>query len=255
MTVALHAWSARLLPRGPIDLARQLVLIGLLLVVYEHVRVLSASDANEAFEHARELISLERSLHIFVEPNLQAWASSTRLLMDCADWLYLNAQTSIIVGALTYIYRFRNASFYFVRNMLFIAWGMALVGYSVFPTAPPRLLPEWGFVDSVTIFAHVHAQSGGLISLVNPYAAVPSMHVGLAVVIAWPMARLVRWRIARMLWLAYPLLIAFVTVVTANHLLIDAMLGALTAGLAAYGAQSLARARPQAWRFVMQPCP
>jgi membrane-associated phospholipid phosphatase len=253
MSFDLRHWTVRLLPQGPMDLARQLLLIGVSLVAYEHVRTLTASDAGVAFGHARELISLERSLHIFVEPSVQAWAGGSRLLIDTADWLYLNAQTSIVIGALIYLYRFRNASFYFVRNTLIISWGIALIGYFVFPTAPPRLLPEWGFVDTVANFTHVHEQTSTVISLINPYAAVPSMHVALAIIIGWPMARLVRSRIARMLWLAYPPTIAFVTVVTANHLLSDALLGTVVAGLSAYGAQWLARARPDAWRLAGTP--
>ena len=81
--------------------------------------------------------------------------------------------------------------------------------------------------------------------LTNPYAAVPSMHVAFALMIGWPLARLVRWRLVRVLWLLYPFLMTFVIVVTANHFLIDAFLGALTAGVSAYGASWLARARPQ----------
>jgi hypothetical protein len=250
MTFDSRAWIARLLPQGPIDLARQLLLIGLSLVAYEHVRTLTASDASVAFVHARELISLERSLHIFVEPSVQAWASGSHLLTDAADWLYLNAQTTIVIGVLAYLYRFRNGSFYFVRNTLIISWGIALIGYFVFPTAPPRLLPEWGFVDTVADFTHVHEQTSTIVSLINPYAAVPSMHVALAIIIGWPMARLVRSRVARVLWVSYPLVIAFVTVVTANHLLFDALLGAATAGLAASSARWLARVRPNAWRMA-----
>ncbi len=64
----------------------------------------------------------------------------------------------------------------------------------------------------------------------NPYAAVPSMHVAFALMIAWPLARLARRRVLGLLWLLYPLLITFVIVVTANHFIVDAFLGALTAG-------------------------
>ena len=53
----------------------------------------------------------------------------------------------------------------------------------------------------------------------------------------------------RVLWLLYPFLMTFVIVVTANHFIFDALLGALTAGVSAYGASWLARARPAAWRF------
>jgi membrane-associated phospholipid phosphatase len=86
-------------------------------------------------------------------------------------------------------------------------------------------------------------------ALFNPYAAVPSMHVAFALMIGWPLARLARHPLVRALWLLYPFLMAFVIVVTANHFIVDALLGALAAGASAYGASWLARARPAVWRF------
>jgi hypothetical protein len=68
--------------------------------------------------------------------------------------------------------------------------------------------------------------------------------------IGWPLARLARSRVVAGLWLLYPLLMTFVIVVTANHFIVDALLGAMTAGASAYGARWLARARPKAWRFA-----
>ena len=69
-----------------------------------------------------------------------------------ADWTYLNAHYFVTFGALVFIYLRRNDSFYFVRNMFVIAMGIALIGYWLYPTAPPRLLPEWGFTDSISQF-------------------------------------------------------------------------------------------------------
>ena len=94
-------------------------------------------------------------------------------------------------------------------------------------------------------------------ALFNPYAAVPSMHVAFALMIAWPLARLARHRDRRAsLWLLYPLVMTFVIVVTANHFIVDAVLGALTAAVSAYGASWLARARPRRWRFsAVSPAP
>jgi hypothetical protein len=197
------------------------------------------------------LISIERTLHMFVEPSVQAWASGSHLVMVSASWLYVNAQTSVTACALLYLYLRHNRSFYFVRNMFLIAMGIALVGYIVFPTAPPRFMPEWGFIDSVSDLTGVHVShaSGSMTALFNPYAAVPSMHVAFALMIAWPLARLAVRPAARIAWASYPFLITFVIVVTANHFIADALLGALTAGASAYGASWLARVRPAAWRF------
>src|SRR5260370_14094913 len=79
------------------------------------------------------------------------------------------------------------------------------------------------------------------------------MHVAFALMIGWQLARIVRWRIARWFWALYPLLITFVIVATANHFIFDAVLGALTAGVAAYVADRLAPPRPQARRLEPPP--
>jgi hypothetical protein len=251
MVARARLLQARVLPHGWLDVLRQVSLFGAAYLAYRFVRGLVEGDANAAFAHARDLITLERTLHVFVEPSIQAWASSSHFVMVLSSWMYVNAQTSVTVAALVYLYLRHNRNFYFVRNMFMIAMAIALVGYTVFPTAPPRFMPEWGFIDSVSDFTGVHVShaSATMTALVNPYAAVPSMHVAFALMIGWTLARLVRWRVVRVLWLLYPFLMAFVIVVTANHFIFDAFLGALTAGVSAYGASWLARARPNVWRF------
>jgi membrane-associated phospholipid phosphatase len=251
MLARARVLQARLLPKGWLDVLRQVALFALAYLAYRLVRGLVEGDANAAFAHARDLISLERTLHFFVEPSIQTWASGSRVLMDFSSWLYVNAQTTVTVAALVYLYLRHNKNFYFVRNMFMIAMFIALIGYTVFPTAPPRFMPEWGFVDSVSNFTgvHVNHDSATANALFNPYAAVPSMHVAFALMIGWPLARLARRRIVSVLWLLYPFLMAFVIVATANHFIFDALLGALTAGASAYGASWLARARPGVWRF------
>ncbi len=249
--VRARALQARLLPHGWLDVLRQVALFGLAYLAYRLVRGLVEGEANTAFAHALDVISLELSLHIFIEPSVQTWASGSRLVMDFCSWMYVNAQTTVTLAGLVYLYVRHNKSFYFVRNMFMIAMLIALIGYTVFPTAPPRFLPEWGFIDSVSNFTGVHVDhaSATMNALVNPYAAVPSMHVAFALMIGWPLARLSKHRIVKALWVAYPFLMAFVIVATANHFIFDAVLGALTAGVSAYGASWLAKARPQVWRF------
>lgn len=254
MVARARLLQARVLPNGWLDVLRQVSLFFAAYFAYRLVRGLVEGRATAAFQHAREVISIERATHLFIEPSVQAWASGSHLVMVSASWLYVNAQTSITVGALLYLYLRHNRSFYFVRNMFMIAMAIALIGYIVFPTAPPRFMPEWGFIDSVSDFTGVRVShaSGSMTALFNPYAAVPSMHVAFALMIGWPLARLVRHRAVRVAWFLYPFLMAFVIVVTANHFIADALLGALTAGASAYGASRLARARP-VWRFSTVP--
>ncbi|HEY1539742.1 MAG TPA: phosphatase PAP2 family protein [Solirubrobacteraceae bacterium] len=251
MSARLRTLQARFLPHGPLDVVRQVLLFMGAFQLYRFTRgfVNDPSSATAAFQHARDLIGIERTLHIFVEPTVQTFAAGQTWLLDGTSWMYVNAQTSITLGALAWLYLCRNESFYFVRNMFLIAFGIALIGYSVFPTAPPRFFPEWGFFDAVSDFTGVPQDSVTVNALFNPYAAVPSMHVAFASMIGIPIARLVRWRALKVFWTCYPLLIAFVIVATANHFIADAVLGACAAGIGAFAARMLARTRPAVWQF------
>jgi membrane-associated phospholipid phosphatase len=242
--------GARLFPRGWADGLRQILLFAGAYYAYRLVRGAVDGRAAAAFEHAREVISLERSMHAFVEPSVQAWATGTGWLIHVASWMYINSHFALTLGALVFLYRFRNDSFYFVRNMFMIAMGLSLIGYMVFPTAPPRFFPEWGFADSVADFTGIPADSVTVNALFNPFAAVPSMHVAFALMIGWPLARLISFKPLKVVFAVYPLLVTFVVVATGNHFWLDAVLGAATAGISAYCAHFLlARARPHAWAF------
>ena len=241
--------QALLLPHGALDVVRQIVLFSTAYWGYRLVRGQVDGKAAESFQNARELISVERATHLFMEPAVQAWATGQAWLIDSASWIYVNAQATVTVGALLFIYLVHNRSFYFVRNMLMVAMGMALVGYALFPTAPPRFLPEWGFVDSVSSRTGMSQDSVAINALFNPFAAVPSMHVAFALMLGCPLARLVNHPVVKAMWVTYPVLITFVVVATANHFLVDALLGGLVAAASAWAAGRLGQARPGVWAF------
>jgi membrane-associated phospholipid phosphatase len=226
--------ETRLLPRGWRDALRQLLMFGSAYVLYQVVRgLVDGNDVGRATLNATRVIDLERTLHVFVEPRVEGWASHVEWLMDIADWIYINAHVVVTVGALVFIYARRNAAFYAVRSMFMIAMLIALVGYAAYPTAPPRLMPAWGFTDPVGQLTAIAAGRGPGSSLLNLYAAIPSMHVCFALMTGATMRRSVRRRAARLAWGAYPAVIAIVVVVTGNHYLTDVVLGAMTAGAAA----------------------
>jgi membrane-associated phospholipid phosphatase len=111
-------------------------------------------------------------------------------------------------------------------------------------------MPEWGFTDTIQQLTGLTVEHGATSSLLNFYAAIPSMHVCFAIMIGGPMTKLASHRMAKIAWMLYPLAITFVVVATGNHYLTDVFLGALTAGVSALFAQRLfARARPDAWAF------
>src|SRR5215218_6263578 len=246
-----RAWmvTSRWLPQGWIDAIRQLALFAGAYYLYRIVRGLVDGQATIAFENARSLVDVERTLGLFFEPGLQAWAAGQEWIVTGANWMYVNSHFVITTTFLIWLYIFRNQAFYFVRNMFMVAMGLALVGYMAYPTAPPRFLPEWGFSDSVASFVGESAEQSANV-LYNPFAAVPSMHVAFALMIAVPAIMLVKRRVAKALWALYPFVVTFVVMVTANHFWLDAALGALVAALSAYAAYAaFARARPEAWAW------
>jgi membrane-associated phospholipid phosphatase len=133
--------------------------------------------------------------------------------------------------------------------MFMVAMGIALVLYAAYPTAPPRFMPEYGFSDSVAHFTGLTSEGSSADALYNPFAAVPSMHVAFALMLALPMASMTRRRWVKALWISYPALVSFVVVATANHWWLDAVAGALTAAVAALAALLFARWRPTAWAW------
>ena len=204
--------------------------------------------AADAFANARHIIGAEQELGLFFEPAVHRWAHAQGWVIDAASWTYVNSHFTITTVTLAFLYLRRNERFYFVRNMFMIAMAIALAGYVAVPTAPPRLMPEGGFRDSVAAFTGVGAETSG--ALFNPFAAVPSMHVAFALMLAFPMASMARRRAIRVAWRGYPALVTFVVIATANHWWLDAFLGAATAAVSALAAQALlARARPDAWAW------
>jgi hypothetical protein len=239
----------RVLPQGPLDLLRQIILFCGAYWLYRLVRGEVYGEPGVAFAHAADVVRLERSLHLFVEQPIQAWSMRTEAVNDVASWMYINTHFVVTTVTLAFVYLRRNEHFYFVRNMFMVAMGLALAGYVAFPTAPPRMLPALGFQDSVANFTHV-TDNASVNALYNPYAAVPSMHVGFALMLSLSMIRMARHWWVRALWVPYAPLLTFVVVATANHWIFDAVTGALTAAVGAVAAVLCARARPQAWAWA-----
>jgi hypothetical protein len=159
----------------------------------------------------------------------------------------------VTLGALVFIYLFHNERFYFVRNMFIVSMAIALVGYTLYPTAPPRFFfPEYGFQDTVAQFAGI-SHDDTVNALFNPYAAVPSMHCCFAIFIGFTLARCCKHRWARVFWALWPLVMTWVVVTTANHWIADAVLGAATAAISYGVAVWLAKVRPAAWSFSRVP--
>lgn len=238
------------LPHGWSDVFRQLGLFVLADICYETVRGVADGKHAAAFAHGQQVIDFERSTHTFFEPGWQSFFTQAQWLIDFANQVYMNSQFAVVVAFFFWVYFFHNSAYYFVRNMFMVSMGLALLGYAFYPTAPPRFFGEYGFIDTINDFSSVNHDSGLAKAFINPYAAVPSMHCAFASMVGLSAFRLVKHRPFKVFWLCWPLLVAWVVIVTGNHYWIDVALGWGVAALSALVAQRLlARARPHAWAW------
>jgi hypothetical protein len=237
-----------LVPRGPLDLLIQLALLAGAYWAWRHARGAVDGGMGLSFSHARDLVSAERFLGLLFEPSVQHWAISAGWPADVARWGYANLHFKGSCLMLAILYFGYRGSFGFVRNAVFAAMAISVVGYALFPTAPPRFLPELGLDPSSSVTGNNPLLSNPGDALFNPFAAVPSMHVGLSVILAWSLGMLVRPRLLKAAFFAYPLLMTYVVVASGNHFWLDAVFGLLTAALATGVAMLLARLNSD-WSF------
>jgi PAP2 superfamily len=218
-----------------VEAAAALILYGL----YELTRDLVVSDSAQADAHAHRLVALERSLHLFVESNVQQAVQGLPGVTSLLGVAYLLLHLTVTAGVLLWLHRRRPEGFAFARAALLLASAISLVGFLVYPTAPPRLAAV-GILDTVS-GRQVDLNRGLVSSLYNPYAAVPSMHVGYALIVSAALLRHGRHSPVRALGAFYPPFMVLVIVATGNHFFLDAAAGALVAGFGAALAALLTR--------------
>jgi membrane-associated phospholipid phosphatase len=236
----------RLPPRGWSDFALQLGIWFGFGIVYQIARGVADRGPLEAFENGRLVIDVQRSLHTLVEPELQhVVLQAGGAFLVAVNWTYWFAQFVVVGLALLWIYFFRNEAFLRVRNWILVTNLLALVGYVLMPTAPPRMFPEAGFVDTLAASAALNHGSGLVELASNQFAAMPSVHAADALIIGFAMAMLVRSRLLKVLWTLWPSWVWFSVMATGNHFWLDVAAGIGLALFAATALSSLEARRAQ----------
>jgi PAP2 superfamily len=202
------------------------------------------ADGGQALaeRHAAAVVSAERSLHVFGEAAVQRAVGHLHGLPSLLGYAYLTLHLAVTAGVLAWAYRHRRHAYTRLRNTLVLANALAVVGYAVYPTAPPRLA-GLGIADTVSGRTSLSLSSDLVSHMYNPYAAMPSMHVGFAVLVAVALWQLAERRAVRLAALAYPLFILLVIVATGNHFFLDAAAGAAVAAVAAIVGRATTRRR------------
>ena len=145
--------------------------------LYSLVKGLFGGSLEEGRNNALWVIDSEKTLDIYVEPDLQHFFVSNSLGMPFWNALYVVSQVIVLPLTLFLVYRYRRGSYAFVRNMAVISWTAGVVWYALQPVAPPRLLAS-GFTDTVSQQTFFDLDSEFVRAFYNPVAAMPSLHVG-----------------------------------------------------------------------------
>jgi hypothetical protein len=206
--------------RGPIEVAGAVALYA----VYEVVRGFGSEDFAAARLHTDEIVSLERSLGVYWEHGVQTASLGVPGLGSALGFLYLALHLVGTAAFLIWVHRSHRRAFAFVRTSIVLATAIALVGYVLYPAAPPRLA-GLGFSDAVSSHTGLNLSSDLLGALYNPIAAVPSLHFGYALIVGAGMAWLARRRWVKIVGALYPLAMLYIIVATGNHFLFDAVAG------------------------------
>ena len=168
--------ETRRLPRGWRHLALNVAFWLGFYVVYQAARGLADRDVTTAFWNGLHVIRIEQWTGTLFEPTIQGFVDSSQVLIKATTYTYWLSQFVIVGATLLWVYFKHHDRFAGFRNWLIGANIVGLVCYVILPTAPPRMFPAWGFVDTLAEYSGVNHGSTVIALTSNPYAAMPSLH-------------------------------------------------------------------------------
>lgn len=225
--------------RGWTKAAGEFALLAVLFLGYKAVRLAVAGRVDEAFDNAHHVIGLERALHLDVEHGVQALVLHSQRLVVALDRYYVSMHFATFVVFLLWLYIVHREHYAHVRWLIVGSTALALVLHAVYPLAPPRMLP--GFVDTMARFGPNAYASSAVASLANQHAAMPSVHFMWAVIVAYGVVRAARTPY-RWIAVVHPVLTLVAIVATANHFLLDAIVGGVLLVIVLTSETAIARA-------------
>jgi hypothetical protein len=206
----------------------EIVLIAVSYFLYSLVRNEVPEQRGTALRHAHAVWSFERHVGLGLEHAVNHGLNSVTWLIVGMNYYYATLHFVLTIGVLVWLYVAHPGRYGPARLALFTTTWLALLGYWLYPLAPPRLLTGAGFIDTVELHGTWGSMSdGGLSHVSNQYAAMPSMHIGWSLWCGITVASLAKPLWARILGALYPVLTLTVIVATGNHFWLDAVGGAL----------------------------
>ncbi|WP_308285474.1 phosphatase PAP2 family protein [Actinoplanes hulinensis] len=210
---------------GRLSALREFALIAVLFLVYKVARLAANGHVGEAFRNARAVWDAERWLRLPGELAAQQSLLGWDILVEAVNSYYAYVHFPATAVCLVWLYRYRPAHYRWTRNVLVLLTGGALGVHFLVPLAPPRMLTETGMLDLGRLYGPAVYGPPETDQISNQYAAMPSLHVGWALVVAIALIAATTTRY-RGLWLLHPAITLLVVVVTGNHYWLDALAAA-----------------------------
>jgi hypothetical protein len=207
-----------------------LVLVGYWL--YTLVRNAVPDQEQMATRRAGQIYRFEQAIGIDIELAVNQAIDRVSWLIVGMNYYYAVAHFTVTTAAMVWLYRRHPRQYRPARNVFLVTNCFALVGFYLYALAPPRLLPEYGYIDTVVTHGTWGSwASGDVAAATNQYAAMPSMHVAWALWCAVIILVVARRPWVRTLGILHVLATLVVIVATANHFLLDAVGGAVALGV------------------------
>ena len=214
------------------EFLRELAAVAVAALIYYLVRGAVSDRADEAFQRARDILALEQRLRLDWETAIHEAILGSDALIDFANGTYFWGHMPLLIALAIWLWRSHRDIWRTFRNALLISAAAGMVSYFLFPTAPPRLMPELGYIDILALRAAPAYQAQEVGLFVNPYAALPSLHVGWALLAGLAVWQTSKHPLMRAFAVAIPLSQSWAVVATANHWTLDAVAGLAVCALA-----------------------
>ncbi|HEY9523783.1 MAG TPA: phosphatase PAP2 family protein, partial [Thermopolyspora sp.] len=210
------------------DLRRE-VALGLAVFALYGLVTMGGGDRAVAAGNGRQILDFERVLRIDVEPLLNQWLAGQGVLCVLVNYEYAISYLAGAVITMAWLY-VRGAEVYRQARTSFILINMlAVVCFAAYPVMPPRLMPELGFIDTVRLGETWGSWGSPLVEHADQFAAMPSLHVAWAMWVSISLVRASAPRLVQWVSATHVVVTVFVIMATANHYLLDAVVGALLA--------------------------
>ena len=163
---------------------REVALVLVLLLAYKFGRLAADGNVGAAFQNAESVWHWERMLGLPSEKGVQGVLLDHRGAIRLANGYYAWVHFPATGLFLLWLYCRRPAHYRWIRKVMTLLTGSALLLHLVAPLAPPRMLARAGMTDTAHVWGPAVYGDPRTDAAANQYAAMPSPHVGWAVVVA-----------------------------------------------------------------------